>query len=281
MKNVMTIDVEDWYQSNDFNFSPECWDNFESRVEDNTRKILEMLDKYETKATFFVLGSVAKQHPKLVRECVEKGHEIGSHGMWHKMVNRLSREEFIRDLRESREIIEQIAGKKVVYYRAASWSISRKILWMLEVLEEEGFLCDSSVQPFRTPLSGMNGAPYFPFHPVINSRTLRLVEFPSTVLRVGRLNLPFAGGLYLRSLPGGLIKRALRRVNKERPGMVYIHPWEADTKQPRLRVPPHIAFAHYSNLSTTLEKLEMLLQEFEFAPLGEIISSVECPEHVV
>jgi polysaccharide deacetylase family protein (PEP-CTERM system associated) len=275
--NALTIDVEDWYQTHDFNIDICKWADMESRVENNTGKILDLLEKHSVHATFFILGCVAGKCPKLIKEISARGHEIGTHGGWHRKVYGQTMEEFREDLLLSKHQLEDLIGKKVLYYRAPSWSISNDTMWALNILEEEGFICDSSIQPFKSPLSGISGAPIAPFHPVINGRKLNLLEFPPTVLKVGWFTLPFAGGLYLRMIPFTAIRHAMKNVNSKRQGMVYLHPWEIDTKQPRLNVPMHIKLIHYMNLNTTVHKLEGLLKNFNFAPLGEVIKENSYP----
>jgi polysaccharide deacetylase family protein (PEP-CTERM system associated) len=230
-----------------------------------------MLDKHRVKATFFVLGCVAQKHPELIRSIAHGGHEVGSHGVWHQMLRELTLEEFREDLRESRRIIEGITGKEVTLYRAPSWSVTSDRYEVLNVLSEEGFICDSSIQSFVTPLSGISGAPDQPFHPIVGGKRLDLLEVPSSVLRMGKLTLPFSGGFYLRALPYFYVSWALRQINRTNPGMVYVHPWELDTDFPKLKVSPLVKLAQYYRLKSTERKLDRLLDEFEFAPLGEII----------
>lgn len=249
----------------------------EDRVASSTHTILELLAKNNTRATFFVLGCVAANHPDLVKRISNAGHEIGCHGNWHRLIYKQSREEFREDIVTAKHILEDIMGQEVNLYRAPSWSISSSTLWALEVLEEEGFICDSSIQPFQTPLSGISGAPVQPFRPVINGKKLNMVEFPPTVLPIGKYRIPFAGGFYLRALPVKFISWALTQVNRERPGMVYVHPWETDVEQPRCKVPAYIRTTHYLNIHYTLPKLAELLRSFSFAPLGEIIESINYP----
>lgn len=270
--NALTVDVEDWYHTHDLNIDEERWDNLEDRIERSTVSLLDMFSCRGVRATFFILGCVARKHPRLVREITAAGHEIGSHGERHRMVCTQTREEFRGDLLASKSILEDITGKEIKMYRAASWSISPDTLWALQVLEEEGFVCDSSVQPFKTPLSGISGAPAVPYHPVIGGRRLNILEFPPSVLQLGKFRLPFAGGLYLRVLPRWAVVSALARVNKTSPGMVYVHPWEMDAGQPRLRVGPVVKLTHYYNLGKTGEVLEELLKHFDFVPLGDFIN---------
>jgi polysaccharide deacetylase family protein (PEP-CTERM system associated) len=220
---------------------------------------------------------VAAKHPGLVKEIVLAGHELASHGSWHRMISKQTREEFKTDLVASKILLEDISGKEVNIYRAPSWSISADTLWALEVLEEEGFVCDSSIQPFATHISGIKGAPVIPYHPVIGGRQLKLVEFPPTVLEIGSLRVPFSGGFYFRAMPSFLFNLAMRRVNQNQEGMVYIHPWELDIKQPRHRVSPLIWLSHYLNIERTKEKLEKLFNRFDFVTLGDLINDGEYP----
>lgn len=277
MKNALTIDVEDWYHTMDFNFPFETWHKYEDRIEYGVKSIIELLQKRNVKATFFVLGCVAEKHPEIIKELVAKGHEIGSHGSIHRMVTTQNREEFKDDVMRSKEILQQITGREINLYRSSSWSIVPKTLWALEVLEELGFICDSSIQPFATPLSGFKNAPTKPFHPIIGGRKLNILEFPPSVISIGKVCLPFCGGLYLRALPKEFINYGLKNTNKNTAGMIYTHPWEWDPNQPRLKVPIHIKFTHYYNLNKTRGKMDNLLQNFSFTTLGEIIRDGNYP----
>lgn len=281
MRNALTIDVEDWYHAHDLGIEPEQRDGLEDRVEYGTDVFLELLARHNTRGTFFILGEVACRHPNLVKRIAAAGHEIGSHGSRHTLIYRQTRTEFQADLLSSKQILEDLTGKEIRIYRAPSWSISPGTLWVLQVLEEEGFVCDSSIQPFRTPLSGMKGAPVVPFHPVINGKRLNLIEFPPTVLEIGRCRVPFAGGLYLRLLPFSFIAKALARVNKQRPGLVYAHPWETDMEQPRLKVSVLTRITHYYNLRSTRTKLARLIRNFSFSPLGDLIKNGDYPAYPV
>lgn len=275
MINALTVDIEDWYQTNEFNFSSDCWGSYEDRIQIGTGEILEILNKHDVKATFFILGCIAEKHPEIVRKIASCGHEIGSHGCLHRKVDSLTPEEFREDVLLSKKVLEDITGTSCNYFRAPSWTINEKNLWTLEILETEGFICDSSMQPFKTPLSGSGRLPYEPFYPVINGKKLRLLEFPSTTIGLGKMRIPFSGGFYLRAMPYLFVNIALRKVNKERAGMVYVHPWELDTEQPRIESAAYKRFVHYYNLSETSRKLNRLLSDFSFAPLGEIIRDKE------
>lgn len=272
-RNVFTVDVEDWYQATDLKIDRRDWVDCKSRITDNTVRILDLLDEFNVKALFFVLTDIAVQFPNLIRRIREAGHEIGSHGCTHRLVSDMSSEEFLRDFLKSKDVLEDITGEELSYYRAPAWSVSHRNLWALELLDQEGIVCDSSMQPIKTPLSGDRQSPVEPFHPIVNGRQLSLVEFPSTVWTKGCIRLPFAGGLFLRMMPKGFITKALAQVNQKRPGMVYVHPWEIDCRQPRISKPYYVAVTHYGNLGSTIPKLKMLLEGFEFVTMKEFLES--------
>lgn len=277
MINALTIDVEDWFMTQDLSLDIKEFASCEDRIEKSTATILELLARNKVKGTFFILGCIAQRHPILVKNIQVEGHQIGSHGTWHQMVCEMTPETFRESLLYSKKILEDITGQEVNFYRAPSWSISRESLWALEILEEEGFICDSSLQPFSTPLSGINGAPSMPYHPIINGKKLKILEFPPSLLKIGVFKMPFSGGLYLRLLPSPVISWALKQVNRRGPGMIYSHPWETDIEQPRLPVSPLIKTTHYHNLDTTVPKLEKLLQQFTFVPLDKLITGYDFP----
>lgn len=282
MINALTVDVEEWFHGNALNVPHDRWDSFRSTVVPNTLKLLDLFDKYLVKATFFILGCVAQKHPSLVHEITRRGHEIGSHGMNHKLVSQLTLGEFSHDLQHSIHILEQTAQMKITYYRAPSWSISREKLGALEILEQQGITCDSSLQPFKTPLSGINGLPTDPYYPMLNGRKLGLIEFPPTVLNVSQRNtLPYAGGFYFRFFPYPFIYRQLKARNVTKPGLVYIHPWELEPKIPKWKAKPHKYFIHYHNLMNTEKKLDRLLRDFQFAPIGQVIDGNVYPERSI
>lgn len=275
MKNALTIDVEDWYMTQDFNFPYSTWGKFEDRVEYSTNLILDLLDEVGTNATFFVLGCVADRHPELVRRIVQQGHELASHGYTHRMVSQMNKEEFRKDLVRSKTSLEEISGVKVECFRSPTWSILENSLWALEVLEEEEFRYDSSIQPFKTHLSGIRKAPLTFFHPRVNGKTLKLLEIPPAVAEIGSVRIPFAGGLYFRVLPFFMVKYFLQEVNKDRPGVTYFHPWEVDPGQPRLEVSPFTKFTHYYYLKNNLGKIKNFLNNFQFCPMKELIEETK------
>ena len=272
----LSIDVEDYYHVEAFadRISPETWAQFPSRVADNTRRILELLNRLGARATFFVLGWVAEREPRLVREIADAGHEVGCHSYLHRCVWRLGREEFREDTRRARLAIEDAAAQKVVGYRAPTFSIVQKSLWAIEILAEEGFLYDSSVFPIRHDRYGIPGAPRFPFQWVCRSgRTL--FEIPPLTVRVLGWNLPVGGGGYLRILPTWYTRWAVRRVRQydRQPLLVYFHPWELDPEQPRMSGKWGSVLRHYFNLGRMQERVCELLTHGRFVAFADFLDS--------
>jgi len=280
--NALTVDLEEYFQVSNFEHLIErgCWDALPSRVVDATGRLLDAFDETGNTATFFVLGWVAERQPALVREIAERGHEIACHGYGHELVYDLGPERFRADLRRARSAIEDATGISVRGYRAPSYSITRSSLWALSVLVEEGFHFDSSIFPIRHPRYGI---PDFARHPVTlslgNGTAIR--EFPMTTLQAGPLNLPLAGGAYLRFLPAPVFRWAFSRlVAAGEPTVLYVHPWEVDPEQPRQDTSLRVRINHYYNLGRTEGRLRSLLQRFRFAPLGRVLGDLERAERL-
>ena len=274
MLNALTIVVEDYYQVSAFESVVrfEDWGGYESRVERNTTRLLEILGAADVKATFFTLGWVAERHPGLIKAIHAEGHEIASHGYRHRLLYDMGRDEFREDTRKAKQILEDLCGAAVLGYRAASYSIVRRTLWCLDVLQEFGFKYDSSIFPIRHDRYGMPEWTRFP-HRISNNGGPGIWEFPLSTVRLGKWNVPIAGGGYLRLLPYGFISWGIEQINQteDKPAIVYLHPWEIDPNQPRLRAPWLSMFRHYVNLSQTETKLRSLLRDFSFAPVREVI----------
>ncbi len=273
--NAFSVDVEDWFQVSDFEDQVrlEDWDRYETRVVDNTRRILALLAEFGVRGTFFVLTWNAERHPTLVEEIAAAGHEVATHGYAHRLVYEQGRDLYRRDLERSVEILERITGKRPRGYRAPSFSVTTRSVWALDVMLESGLDYDSSIFPVRDSLYGIPGALRFPF--VIHAAgSRRLIEFPMTTARVGQHNLPLGGGAYLRLLPYAYMHWGMRRVNREgEPAIVYLHPWELDPQQPRLRSRGKRGVStHYINLRGMEAKLRRLLADFRFAPVSEVLA---------
>jgi polysaccharide deacetylase family protein (PEP-CTERM system associated) len=276
MLNALTVDVEDYFQVTAFerHVSRRDWDSFPSRVVNSTRRLLHLLAAEQVQATFFVLGWVANRFPDLVREIHSAGHEIGSHSYWHRLAYHLTPEAFRADLVESRDVLQDIIGESVTAFRAPSFSITRRSLWALEILASEGFTTDSSIFPIRHDRYGIPNAS--PRVHVLSTPAGSLREFPPSVVRFGRWNIPVSGGGYFRCYPLSWTSRALRHINqqKQQPFMFYIHPWELDVDQPRLQAGSFASRRrHYLNLHTTEGKLRQLIRRFRFGKLSDALPS--------
>jgi len=272
--NALTVDVEDYYHVSAFErqIARTDWESYDSRVVANTHRLLRLLDRHQTHATFFVLGWVAEHFPQLVQEIHACGHEIGSHGYWHELIYRLTPEQFRDDLVRARDVLQDLTGQPVVAYRAPSFSITKQSLWALDILAEEGFRFDSSIFPIHHDRYGIPDAKAM-IHPVATAAGT-VWEFPGSVVRLGPWNLPVSGGGYFRLYPLTWPLRCLRHINArhKRPFVFYVHPWELDPGQPRLGVGSRLARArHYVNLKTTEQKLEVLLGQFAFERLSTVI----------
>ena len=276
---TFTVDVEDYFHVSAFSsvISPDDWDQYECRVERNTRAVLDIAANAGTRGTFFVLGWVAERYPDLVTEIQQAGHEIGCHSQWHQLVYELGPERFRSDLRESRDILQQMTGQPVTLYRAPSFSITKKSLWALDILVEEGFDTDSSIYPVRHDRYGVPDAPTRPH--VINTVAGPIREFPGMVYEFGRTKIPVGGGGYLRLLPWSATRHLLQGVRSQgRPLNVYIHPWEFDPEQPRIAASLKSRFRHYQNLKTTVRKIRSLLTVFRLTTMSETLDEVLEPQ---
>ena len=273
--NVMTIDVEDYFQVSAFDrvVPRSTWDGMESRVVANTERLLEIFAEHQVTATFFVLAWVAERQPALVRQIAARGHEIASHGYGHRLVYELSPEEFRQDVRRARQLLEDAAGVPVVGYRAPSYSITRRSLWALDVLIEEGHTFDSSIFPIHHDRYGIPGTPRHPY--VLRRPAGSLVEVPPSTVRLGTVTLPVAGGGYFRLLPYGWTRWGIARLNEleQRPAVFFLHPWEIDAEQPRLAATGLSRFRHYRNLHETEPRLRRLLSDFRFGPIRTLLDT--------
>ena len=269
--NYLTIDVEDYFQVSAFEkfISPDTWDRFECRVEENTDIILNLLSVQETHATFFITGWIAERYPALVLKIHNLGHEVGCHSYWHKKVYDLSPAQFKEDTRRAKEILEDIVSKPIIGYRAPSYSITSKSLWALDILAELGFKYDSSIFPVYHDVYGIPGSPRFKYF----LEEQGLWEYPITTLQLPAFRLPIAGGGYFRIFPYWFTRVAFRTINKreKKPFIFYIHPWELNPDQPRIQnAGLKSRFRHYHNLKKTEVRLSHLLNDFHFSSIAKL-----------
>ena len=268
--NALTIDVEDYFQVSAFapHIARDSWDARECRVERNVERILAMLDRHQTKATFFTLGWLAERYPALVRSIVRQGHELASHGYGHQRASELDEAAFCADIRRAKTLLEDLSGVEVRGYRAPSFSIGTGNLWAFDCLARTGHRYSSSVYPIHHDHYGMPDSPRFA-HPVCDG----LLEIPVTTLRVFNRNLPSSGGGYFRLLPYSLSRWMLQRVNAvdREPAIFYFHPWEIDVLQPRIPgISRKTRFRHYVNIDRMERRLEHLLGDFKWGRMDAI-----------
>lgn len=267
---ILTVDIEDWYHSI-LEIPPKQWPRYQDRVEPATEKLLECLDRYGARGTFFVLGHVAQLHPELVPAIESAGHEIACHGYAHRLVYDLTPDQFRDDLERSLSILNGQARKAIRGYRAPYWSITERSAWALDIVAEMGLTYDSSIYPTRTSLYGIPSAPLVPFRlKTPGGRTI--IEIPPSVINFPLRNIPFAGGIYLRLLPYILVRWGIRHLqSKGRSAVIYIHPPEFDPDKPRVAMRFTSRVLHYAFLDRLNKKLPRLLKEFSFVPLGEMV----------
>jgi len=273
MANILTIDVEDWYMDIDIKY----WESYEDRVVQNTHKLLHILDEAGARATFFVVGYVAERFPKLVEDIKERKHEIATHGYSHKPITQQSPAEFEEDLAKSIDILEEITGDKVLGHRASNFSIMGRTSWAIDIMKRNGLRYDSSVFPVRTHIYGVPDAPLFPYR--ISSSNIKVDdlgeafwELPLSVYRIRGLgkNIPIAGGFYLRFFPYSFVKHAFNRINRlNQPAICYLHPWELDSEQPKLKA---LSWYHYWGLSKTEGRFKKLVKDFKFTSVREFLA---------
>ncbi|GBU16731.1 MULTISPECIES: XrtA system polysaccharide deacetylase [Methylobacterium] len=268
-RNAITVDVEDYYHAAALGsaYPRSAWDELPSRVEDATRRILDLFAAGGATGTFFILGSVARAHPALVRAIAEAGHEVASHGDRHYRVTEQTPEVFARDIRAAKAAVEDASGQAVQGYRAANFSIDRSTWWAFETLAAEGFRYSSSVNPIRHDHYGVPDAPRAPFEPLPG-----FLEIPITTATLAGRRLPAGGGGYFRLLPYALFRFALGRVSRGEglPLNFYFHPWEVDPGQPRADVGGRSRFRHYVNLDRMEGKLRRLLADFPWSRMDAV-----------
>jgi polysaccharide deacetylase family protein (PEP-CTERM system associated) len=276
--HAMTVDVEDYYHVAAFAkvIQPSDWDKWPSRVEQNTERLLQLFDDHQIKITFFILGWVAEKYPALVKTIRQQGHEIASHGFSHQLIYKQTPEVFRAETAKSKHILEDLAQTPITGYRAASYSITRKSLWALDILAELGFTWDSSIFPTRHDNYGIPGSPEEPYR-IVTTSGAELVEFPLTTAKVLGQSIPAAGGGYFRQYPYALSKWLFERasLNQTKPQIFYLHPWEIDPEQPRVPNASWFSnFRHYTNLKRCLPRLEQMIRDFQFGTMSESLGTI-------
>lgn len=267
--SALTVDVEDWYHvcGIDQLVVPDrrTW-----RVAHNIIDILTLLEQYQCRATFFILGSVAEAIPELAPMIVAKGHEIASHGYSHTLLTDMTKQQFLDELQRTEQVLVDQTGKRPLGYRAPQWSVSPKTPWVDELLIASGYLYDSSRNPL--PFVGDSSAPRYPYR--IDTPGGALWEIPPLVTKTGLVSLPTGGGWGFRLFPLGLITATIKSYQRDAaPAVLYLHPREIDPEGPRLQLPMVKRFLTYGTRTDATVRLSELLRRFRFLTLQEMVAT--------
>jgi polysaccharide deacetylase family protein (PEP-CTERM system associated) len=271
MINALSVDLEYWWSAEFFKKAINE-DTKEDLIVESICPLLHLLDKHGVRSTFFVLGLVAEKYPEMVDKLYDQGHEIAFHGYSHKPLHQLDIVEFERELDISMKYLSKF---RPIGYRAPSFSLNNGTNWALRILANRGFKYDSSIFPARIGYYGVPNAPLSCYRPsqhdiAVNDPYGTIKEIPLSVIRLGRINFPIAGGFYLRALPLWILKKSIDQINKERPAVIYIHPWETFAGLPRLKMNYFHYFVNYCGNKCAMGKLENLLKLYKFRPIKEI-----------
>ena len=266
----MTCDVEDYFQVSAFEHlvSRDSWRERECRIPRNVDRVLSLYADAGVKGTFFTLGWVAEHFPEVVRSISDSGHEVASHGMQHVRVWDQTPQQFRDDITRTKKILEDISGRPVRGYRAASWSLDRRTPWAHAIMAEAGYAYSSSIFPIAHDHYGIPEAPVYPFL----VKHAGILEIPASTSRLFGRNLPASGGGYFRLLPLPVSRWLMQRSRRASglPSVFYFHPWELDPAQPRISgISMGARFRHYVNLDSFEAKLVRLLREFRWERMDE------------
>jgi polysaccharide deacetylase family protein (PEP-CTERM system associated) len=265
INNFLTFDIEEWYHANYSDNLVDKYKNKETNLSDSILKMLDMCDKHNVKSTCFILGSVAKEKPQIVKDIFSRGHEVASHSFAHKLVYTMTPNEFKEDLKISCDILEQITGTKVLGFRAPSWSIKQEQLdWFYDILEEQGLIYSSSVYPAHTYLYGISDFPQHAHNPIVNGKQKLILEIPQSVIKVLNKDVGFAGGFYLRFFPEWFVDSMIMHKNKNNQEVfLYLHPREIEPDEEsmkiKLKFPENLI--HYYGLNSVYNKLSNLTEK--------------------
>ena len=256
--NILTFDIEEWFHC-DFISSDKNWSNYEVRIHKNTDFILAILSKYNRKASFFILGWIAEKYPEIVKKIYTEGHEIGCHSMKHKLVHKMTPNQFSKDTNRALSEIEQIVGEKVVMYRAPAFSITKQTPWAFEILYELGITHDASIFPSKHDYGGFpefgNSEPS-----IIETNGVQIKEFPMNTYKLLNKSIVFSGGGFFRLFPYNLIKKWTTDSDYV---MTYFHPRDFDKGQPMLQHLPLLRkFKSYYGLNGSGPKFEKYISDF-------------------
>lgn len=272
--NAFSVDLEDWYQGIELPFS--SWNQHTERIRKGVDPLLELLDKHNTKATFFTLGWIGEKYPELIKQITDAGHEMASHGYSHEKVYDLSPQAFREEISKTKKILEDISGTEVAAFRAPFFSVTNKSLWALDILKEEGYSIDCSISPVKTWRYGISTTP----DEIFTIKENGLTEFPVSTFKLLTKNLGI-GGAYFRLFPYMLTSNGLKQRTKEgKVNMFYIHPWEYDPHHPVVDMERKAKITHYTRLSKTIPFTDKLLGQFKFDTVSNVVKQYKAEREV-
>jgi polysaccharide deacetylase family protein (PEP-CTERM system associated) len=274
--NILGIDFEEW-------FHPQL---IQEVLKHQTKsfeiiqgidKIIEFLGKHKTSATFFMVGEILENFPDILDKILDNGHEIGFHTMYHSRLDSKNfQEKFSREL----DKFSMLTDNKSKGFRAPTFSLNKKSSWVIDTLEQHGYVYDSSIVPAKTNLYGTPNAPKKPYRITSDSLTSdnpkgKIIEFPLMVTNFLGKIIPAGGGFYLRTLPFGITQKALRIYDKDNmPGVFYIHSWELTPEyMPKIKLSIKNNFITYHNLDKVMERMDVLLSNFQFTSFEKFIQN--------
>ena len=276
MKNILSIDLEDWYH-------PEyVRSNIDKKIDFVNESIeitFDILKDYDIKATFFIVGEIAEKHPHILNKIKKNNCEIAFHGYHHRPLWNINSSILYKEIYKFNKIVKRVVNEKCIGFRAPSYSLNQETAWALKVLQECKFKYDSSIFPIKTPLYGISNAPFTPYYPSFNNIMIRsskreILEFPALILKTLFLKIPTAGGFYLRTLPFSFFKKAIFNMNKKGyPAVISIHPWELNNNTPRIKLGFIKSFVTYHNKDKTYTKIKKLFDNYTFTSFKMILEN--------
>lgn len=272
--NILTFDIEDWFHilDNESSNNIKKWESYESRIHRNMDFIFKSLEKRKIKATFFCLGWIAEKYPDIIRSIDERGYEIGSHTYYHQLIYNQRKKDFDNDLKKSIDIISNLTGKKVKYFRAPGFSIKKENLWALEIIANNGIEIDCSIFPASRSHGGLPS--FYKSEPsIISYNDIKLKELPISYYKFLSFPIIFSGGGYFRFFPTSTIKYLLK---KNKYNMTYFHPRDFDPNQPILEgLSPFRIFKSYIGLNSAKKKFINIINEFKFVDIKTFVEDVK------
>jgi polysaccharide deacetylase family protein (PEP-CTERM system associated) len=275
---ILSFDIEEHHRieaASGWICPPDRQLEYSRRMERTTQEILDRLAQHHIQATFFVVGKIAEDHPKLIRRMIDEGHEVGSHSQLHRRIHNHTPDSFRDDLLQSKDRLEQVAGERIYGFRAPTFSLTRQTAWAIDILADCGFEYDSSIFPVRHDRYGIPDAPRTPFY--VKGATQSILEIPPLTLRRAGFNLPVAGGGYFRLFPLWLMKHGIKRMSETENGvsMLYFHPWEFDYDQPKIPLSRSSSFRTYVGIKHSFRRLDRLMKQYRFRRAIDVAQEIQ------